>query len=78
MMTHMIKDLNASLAERKQQVPALAAADDAAINEFTKVAVETRDRTTGRKFGLDYAEAFHYIGPDRSIDDYIASHAVSL
>ena len=78
MMTHMIKDLNASLAERKQQVPALAAADGAAINEFTKVAVETRDRTTGRKFGLDYAEAFHYIGPDRSIDEYIASHAVSL
>jgi len=78
MMTHMIKDLNTSLAERKQQVPALAAADGAAINEFTKVAVETRDRTTGRKFGLDYAEAFHYIGPDRSIDEYIASHAVSL
>lgn len=78
MMTHMIKDLNASLAERKQQVPALSAADGDAINEFTKVAVESRDRNTGRQFGLDYAEAFHHIGPDRSIDEYIASHAVPL
>ena len=77
-MTHMIKDLNASLAERKQQVPALSAADGNAINEFTKVTLETRDRATGRKFGLDYAEQFHYIGPDRSIDEYVASHAVPL
>src|SRR6516165_1834575 len=34
------------------------AADNDAINEFTKVALETKDRATGQKFGLDYAEAF--------------------
>ena len=78
MMTHMIKDLNASLVERKQRVPALSAADGDAIAEFTKVALETKDRATGQKFGLDYAEAFHYIGPDRSLDDYIARHAVPV
>lgn len=78
MMMHMIRDLNASLAEQKQRVPALSAADRGAIDEFTKVALETRDRATGRRFGLDYGEAFHYIGPDRSMNEYIASHAVPL
>ena len=78
MVTHMIKDLNASLVERKLRVPALSGAGDAAIEEYTKVALATSDRATGRKFGLEYAEAFHYIGPDRSMDDYIAGHAVAL
>jgi len=78
MMMHMIKDLNASLVERKLHLPALSAADRDAINEYTKVALETKDRATGGKFGLDYAEAFHYIGPDRSMDEYIARHAVPL
>ena len=78
MMTHMIKDLNATLAERKLHLPGPAAADGSAINEYTKVALETRDRATGRRFGLDYAEAFHHIGPDRSMDEYIAGHAVPV
>lgn len=78
MITHMIKDLNASLLERKLHVPALSPADKDAINEFTKVALETKDRAAGQKFGLDYAEAFHYIGPDRSMDDYLAHHSVPL
>jgi LmbE family N-acetylglucosaminyl deacetylase len=78
MMTHMIKDLNASLAERKLHVPALSGADQDAVRQFTQVALETRDGATGRKFGLDYGEAFHYIGPDRSMDEYVARHAVPL
>ena len=78
MMTHMIKDLNASLVERKLRVPALSGADSAAIDEFTKMAVETKDRAAGKKYGLDYVEEFHYIGPDQSMDDYIAHHAVPL
>ena len=78
MMTHMIKELNASLVERKLRVPALSGADSAAIDEFTKMALEIKDRPAGRKCGLDYAEAFHYIGPDQSMDDYLARHAVPL
>jgi LmbE family N-acetylglucosaminyl deacetylase len=78
MVTHMIKDLNTALIERKLRVPALSGADSAAIDEFTKMAMEFRDGATGRKYGLDYAEAFHYIGPDRSMDDYISRHAVPL
>jgi LmbE family N-acetylglucosaminyl deacetylase len=78
MVTHMIKDVNASLVERKLHLPALEAANSDAINEYTKVSLETNDRATGRRFGLDYAEAFHYIGPDRSLDEYITRHAVPL
>ena len=78
MMNHMIKDLNASLAERKLRVPALAGAGDAAIDEFVKVALETSGRAAGQKYGLEYAEAFHYIGPDRSMEEYITRHAVPL
>lgn len=78
MVTHMIKDVNAALLEKKLRVPALSGVGDAAIDEFTKVALETKDRPAGSKFGCDFAEAFHYIGPDRSMDDYVARHAVPL
>jgi LmbE family N-acetylglucosaminyl deacetylase len=78
MVTHMIKDLNASLIERKLRLPALSGSDSAAIEEYTKVALETSDRRTARSFGLDYAEAFHYIGPDRSMQEYVLAHAVPL
>jgi LmbE family N-acetylglucosaminyl deacetylase len=78
MVTHMIKDLNACLVERKLRVPALSSADSGAIQQYTRLALESNDRATGRRFGLDYAEAFHFIGPDRSMDEYIAREAVPL
>ena len=78
MVTHMIKDLNASLIERKLRLPALSGSDSAAIEEYTKVALETSDRRTARRFGLDYAEAFHYIGPDLAMQEYVLAHAVPL
>ena len=35
------------------------------------------DKKTGEKFGLEWAEQFHYIGPSKSaIDDYIQNNAV--
>lgn len=78
MMTHMIEDLNASVAERNLRLPALAGDETAAIEEFTKVAVENRDRVVGGRYGLHYAEEFHYIGPDKSLDEYISRNAVRL
>src|SRR6476661_584234 len=78
MITHMIREQNASLVEKKQRIPALSGADTAAIDEFTKMAVETKERAAGKKYGLDYAEECHYIGPDHSLDEYIARHAVPV
>jgi len=78
MVTHMVGDLNDSLAERKLRLPALSGDADAAIDEFARVALETRDRALGRKYGLDYAEEFHYIGPDKALEEYISRNAVPL
>ena len=78
MMTHMIADLNASVAERNLRLPALAGDETAAIEEFTKVAVENRDRVVGGKYGLHYGEEFHYIGQDKSLDEYVSRNAVRL
>jgi LmbE family N-acetylglucosaminyl deacetylase len=78
MMTHMIKDLNASVAERHLRLPALAGDETAAIDEFTRVALENRDRVIGRKYGLQYGEEFHYIGPDKSLDEYVSRNAVRI
>lgn len=78
MIEHMVKDLNDSLAERKLRVPALAGAEESASDEFIKAALLSRDRSLGAKYGLTYAEEFHYIGPDSSLDAYISQHAVPL
>jgi LmbE family N-acetylglucosaminyl deacetylase len=78
MITHMVRDLNASLAERKLRLPALSGDESAAIHEFTKVALENRDRAIGQKYGLEHAEEFHYVGPDKSLAEYISRNAVAL
>ncbi len=73
MITHMVKDLNDSLAERGLRVPNLGG--NTATQEFIQAAFVTRDRTIGGKYGLTSAEEFHYIGPDASLDEYIARNA---
>jgi LmbE family N-acetylglucosaminyl deacetylase len=78
MIDHMIKDLNDSLAEKKLRIPALTGASKRAADEFIQAAFQARDRATGAKYGLQYAEEFHYIGPDRSLDEYIKRNAVPL
>ena len=78
MITHMIKDLNDSLAERKLRLPPLAEAGASAAQEFIRTAFQARDHATGSKYGLEYAEEFHYIGPDRSLEDYISKHALPI
>ncbi len=78
MINHMVKDLNDLLAERKLRVPAFSGNDGTAAEEFIQAAFVARDRSIGKKHGLEYAEEFHYIGPDRSLEDYISRNAVKL
>ncbi|MFZ0590897.1 MAG: PIG-L family deacetylase [Bryobacteraceae bacterium] len=78
MIQHMVKDLNDSLAERTLRIPALTGDETKAADEFISVAFLARDRQIGSKHGLGYAEEFHYIGPDRSLDEYISRNAVPL
>lgn len=78
MITHMVKDVNDALTERKLRLPAFTGNDEGAAEEFIKAAFITRDQHAGAKYGLNYAEEFHYIGPDRSLDNYISRNAVQL
>ncbi len=80
MMEHFVRDLNASLVEKNLRIPVFSGDETAAIHEFTRVRLENWDRVVGRKYGIDYAEefhyiGFHYIGPDTSMDEYVARHA---
>lgn len=72
MIDHMVKDLETALADRKLRLPGLT------NDEFIKQAFQQRDAAIGKKHGLEYAEEFHYIGPDTSLDRYIQQNAVPL
>jgi LmbE family N-acetylglucosaminyl deacetylase len=78
MLTNMVKGVNASLAAKRRKVPEFSAADDGAIDAYIKAVFERRDAETGRKHGLAYAEEYHYIAPDRGLDEYISRRAVPL
>jgi hypothetical protein len=47
-------------------------------DEFITEAFVARDRAAGVRHGVEFAEEFHYIGPDRTLDDYIRRKAVPL
>jgi LmbE family N-acetylglucosaminyl deacetylase len=81
--------LRAKLASQKKRLPLLGPDDDSANRAYIKNIVldyaslsqrgVLSDRELGRRYGLEWAEAFHYIGPRESqLDRYIADHAVAL
>jgi LmbE family N-acetylglucosaminyl deacetylase len=76
MMVHMVKDLNATLAKRGLRLPAMTG--DSAVDAFIRESFVTRDHSVGAKHKLEYAEEFHYIGPDLSLRDYIEKNAKPL
>jgi hypothetical protein len=81
--------LRARLAAQKLRLPILGNDNDTANREYIKhvfLDYDSRylrgvpsDREVGRPYGLEWAEAFHYIGPVESmLDRYIAEYAVPL
>lgn len=71
--------LRASLAARNQRLPVLGDNDETANRQFIKEFVMRANRELGIAHGLEYAEAFHYIGPAGSpVDDYLKQHATPL
>ena len=65
------------LAERGMRIPELGDNDETAANVYIKQAVLTRDSETGKKYGVAYAEPFHYIGPTPDpAEEYIKKNAV--
>lgn len=77
--------LRAELAKSGRRLPLLDGDDVTADRNYIKEFSLTRARELGRQYGVEYAEAFHYIpagaaGADRDprIDAYIKEHAVTV
>jgi LmbE family N-acetylglucosaminyl deacetylase len=76
--------LRASLAERQLKLTVLGDDDATANRQYVKEFVLRANRELGRTHGLEYAEAFHYVGPDalgigysrEEMDEYIRLNAV--
>jgi LmbE family N-acetylglucosaminyl deacetylase len=71
--------LRASLAARKLRLPILGNDDETANQQYIKEFVLANDREVGHRYGLEYAEEFHYIGPEASpVENYVKQHAIPL
>jgi LmbE family N-acetylglucosaminyl deacetylase len=72
--------LRADLAAKNQRLPLLGDDDATADRNYIREFLLARNRELGRRYGVEYAEAFHYIGPSTSspVEDYIRKHAVPL
>ncbi len=70
--------LRAELGRKNQRLPLLGDDDLTADRNYIKEFLLDNDRELGRKYGVEYAEAFHYIGPPAPtrVDEYIRQHAV--
>ncbi|MDQ6708119.1 MAG: hypothetical protein M3Z85_19355, partial [Acidobacteriota bacterium] len=76
---HHGSKLRAELAKQGKKLPLLGDDDRTADRNYIREFVLARDRELGKQYGVEYAEAFHYIGPAKSrVEDYIKQHAVSV
>jgi LmbE family N-acetylglucosaminyl deacetylase len=71
--------LRKRLAKEGKKLPILGEDDKTANFNYVKEFVLDQDRLIGEKYGLDWAECFHYIGPTPSkLDNYIEENALSI
>jgi LmbE family N-acetylglucosaminyl deacetylase len=78
--------LRAELAKQGKKLPLLGDDDRTADKNYIREFVLGRDRALGQKYGFEYAEAFHYIGPapgsagaaTSRVDEYVKQHAVPV
>jgi len=80
---HSGSRLRAELTKRNQRLPLLGNDDLTADRNYIREFSLTRNRELGKQYGVEYAEAFHYVaagasGADRDprVDEYIKQHAV--
>jgi LmbE family N-acetylglucosaminyl deacetylase len=71
--------LRRRLADQGLRLPLLGNDDETANREYTRQFVLGRDAEVGKKAGLSYAEAYHYIGPGANkVEDYVRKNSVKL
>ncbi len=72
--------LRAQLAKKELKLPLLGDDDETANHQYVKHFLMEDWKRLGVRFGLGYAEAFRYIGPDPrhqdEINQYVQQHAV--
>ena len=84
MIYHMVRRLEADLAQRNLRLPMLSEDVDAAIRTFIDLQFRDAAARVGQKYGLQYAEAFHYFGPESAyymgsaLDEFTKKNAVPL
>lgn len=71
--------LRKRLAQEGKKLPLLGNDDKTANSNYIKEFVLSSNKADGAKYGLEWAECFHYIGPTPSkIENYIQKNAVPL
>jgi LmbE family N-acetylglucosaminyl deacetylase len=84
MIYHMVRRLEADLAQRNLRLPLLSDNEDAAIRTFVDLQFRDAAARVGQRYGLQYAEAFHYFGPESAyymgsaLDEFTKKNAVPL
>lgn len=73
--------LRESLAKDGKKLPILGDSNDTANYQYAKQFLMEDERELGKKYGFEYAEAFHYIGPGdytSTKNEYIKKNAVPI
>ncbi len=74
--------LRQRLARQGLKLPILGDSDEEANFNYIKELLMEDWHALGKEFGLEYAEAYHYIGPEyggySSIDEYVENNAVPI
>jgi len=78
MIGNMVREFRDQLAKRKLKLPELEGDPDRAIRAYADLRFRNGFAQRGKMYGVEYAERFHYIGPDTSLDEYVTQHAVPL
>lgn len=76
---HHGSKLRAELSKQGKKLPLLGDDDRAADRNYIREFVMAGNRALGKQYGVEYAEAFHYIGPPKSrVEEYVKQNAVPL
>ena len=76
---HHGSELRAALAQQGKKLPLLGDDDRSADRNYIREFMLAGNRALGKQYGVEYAEAIHYVGsPTARIDDYVKQNAVAL
>ncbi len=76
MIGNMVQELQSELAARGLKLPQLEGNAPEAIRAYADVRFRDAAARCGQEYGLAFAERFHYIGSETSLDDFVRKHAV--